>query len=150
MTAGSPAAAAWAAVALARLPVDAQATVPMPNSIAFDTATETTRSLNDSDGVADGVVLDPDLLEAEPLGEPVGAHERRHAGLPGRPRAGRRAAAAPRSATSCAGATRSSRGVSTLPMAGVVVGDLQRAEAELADVDGGLVVGVAALAAGVP
>ena len=24
--------------------------VPMPNSIAFDTATETTRSLNDSDG----------------------------------------------------------------------------------------------------
>ena len=44
------AAAACAAVALARLPVEAQATVPMPNSMAFETATETTRSLNDSVG----------------------------------------------------------------------------------------------------
>src|SRR5262245_61552256 len=50
MTAGSPAAAAWAAVALARLPVEAQATVVMPNSTAFDSATDTTRSLNDSVG----------------------------------------------------------------------------------------------------
>ena len=50
MTAGSPAEAACAAVALARFPVDAHATVPMPNSIAFEIATDTTRSLNDSDG----------------------------------------------------------------------------------------------------
>ena len=50
MTAGRPAAAAWAAVALARFPVEAQAMVPMPNSIAFEIATETTRSLNDRDG----------------------------------------------------------------------------------------------------
>ncbi len=50
ITAGSPAAAACAAVALARLPVDAQATVWMPSSIALERATETTRSLNDSVG----------------------------------------------------------------------------------------------------
>ena len=50
MTAGRPAAAAWAAVALARLPVEAQATVSKPNSMALDSATDTTRSLNDRVG----------------------------------------------------------------------------------------------------
>src|SRR5262249_62196409 len=42
--------AAWAATELARLPVDAHATVSKPNSRAFVTATETTRSLNDHVG----------------------------------------------------------------------------------------------------
>src|SRR5262249_55917595 len=42
--------AAWAATELARLPVEAQATVSKPNSRAFVTATDTTRSLNDQVG----------------------------------------------------------------------------------------------------
>ena len=50
ITAGRPADAACAAVALARLPVDAHATVSMPSSIAFEIATDTTRSLNESVG----------------------------------------------------------------------------------------------------
>ncbi len=50
ITAGSPADAACAAVALARFPVDAHATVRMPSSMAFEIATDTTRSLNDSVG----------------------------------------------------------------------------------------------------
>ena len=50
ITAGRPADAACAAVALARLPVDAQATVSMPSSIALEMATETTRSLNERVG----------------------------------------------------------------------------------------------------
>ncbi len=41
----SPARAACADTELARLPVEAQATVSKPNSIAFEMATETTRSL---------------------------------------------------------------------------------------------------------
>ncbi len=45
MTALRPAAAAWAATAWARLPVEAQPTVEKPNSIARVTATATTRSL---------------------------------------------------------------------------------------------------------
>src|SRR5207244_13243293 len=44
------ASAACAATELARLPVDAQATVSYPNSFAFVSATATTRSLNDHDG----------------------------------------------------------------------------------------------------
>src|SRR5262250_3930464 len=44
------ASAAWAATELARLPVDAHATVSNPNSRAFVTATDTTRSLNDHVG----------------------------------------------------------------------------------------------------
>src|SRR5437867_11864078 len=46
----SRASAAWAATELARLPVDAHATVSKPNSRAFVTATDTTRSLNDHVG----------------------------------------------------------------------------------------------------
>ena len=41
------AAAAWAATALARFPVDAQATVSYPSSFALATATATTRSLKE-------------------------------------------------------------------------------------------------------
>ncbi len=49
-TAGRPAAAAWAATELARLPVEAHATVSSPSSRALLTATETTRSLKDQVG----------------------------------------------------------------------------------------------------
>jgi hypothetical protein len=48
----SPAAAAWAATALARLPVEAQATTSYPSSCAFASATDTTRSLNECVGLA--------------------------------------------------------------------------------------------------
>ena len=47
-----PAAAAWAATALARFPVDAQATVSYPSSRARAIATDTTRSLNEWVGLA--------------------------------------------------------------------------------------------------
>ena len=50
MTARSPAAAAPAATALARLPVEAQPTVSIPNSLAFVSATATSRSLKESVG----------------------------------------------------------------------------------------------------
>ena len=50
MKLSSPALAAWAATLFARLPVEAQPTVRKPNSRAFDSATETTRSLNESVG----------------------------------------------------------------------------------------------------
>ena len=46
----SPARAACAATALARLPVDAQPTVSSPNAIAALIAVDTTRSLNESVG----------------------------------------------------------------------------------------------------
>ena len=49
---GSPAAAACAATAFARLPVEAQATVSNPSSIARASATDTTRSLNECVGLA--------------------------------------------------------------------------------------------------
>src|SRR5204863_2073888 len=47
----TPAAAARAATALARLPVDAHASVSSPNSNAFAAATATTRSLNECVGL---------------------------------------------------------------------------------------------------
>ena len=49
---GSPAAAACALTAFARLPVDAQATVSNPSSCARASATDTTRSLNECVGFA--------------------------------------------------------------------------------------------------
>ena len=48
----SPAAAAWAATALARLPVEAQATTSYPSSWALASATATTRSLKECVGLA--------------------------------------------------------------------------------------------------
>ena len=48
----SPAAAAWAATAFARLPVEAQATTSYPSSRAFARAIVTTRSLNECVGLA--------------------------------------------------------------------------------------------------
>ena len=48
----SPAAEAWAATALARLPVEAHATVVKPSSRARAIAIETTRSLNECVGLA--------------------------------------------------------------------------------------------------
>ncbi len=46
----SPARAAWAETELARLPVEAHDTVSKPNSMAFEMATETTRSLYEKVG----------------------------------------------------------------------------------------------------
>src|SRR5215212_6989898 len=48
----SPAAAACAATALAKLPVEGQAIVSKPSSCALATATDTTRSLNEWVGLA--------------------------------------------------------------------------------------------------
>ncbi len=48
----SPFAAACAATALARLPVDGQATTSKPSSRALASATDTTRSLNECVGLA--------------------------------------------------------------------------------------------------
>src|SRR5262249_35734848 len=45
-----PARAAWAETELARLPVEAHDTVSKPNSIAFEMATDTTRSLYEKVG----------------------------------------------------------------------------------------------------
>src|SRR4051794_28044492 len=50
MYASRPAAAELAATLLARLPVEAQPTVVKPSSRALERATDTTRSLNESDG----------------------------------------------------------------------------------------------------
>ncbi len=47
-----PSAAPWAATALARLPVEAQASMSKPSSRARAAATETTRSLNECVGLA--------------------------------------------------------------------------------------------------
>jgi hypothetical protein len=44
-------------------------------------ATLTTRSLNESVGIIHGVVLDPELANAERLGEAIRLHERREADL---------------------------------------------------------------------
>ena len=49
---GSPAAAECALTAFARLPVEAQATVSKPSSMARARATDTTRSLNECVGFA--------------------------------------------------------------------------------------------------
>src|SRR5213078_1600480 len=51
-TASSPSAAARAATAFARLPVDEHASVVRPSSCAFAAATATTRSLNECVGFA--------------------------------------------------------------------------------------------------
>src|SRR5579872_5166302 len=53
MTAGRSSAAARAATAFARFPVDVADSVPSPNSTAFAAATATTRSLNECVGFAE-------------------------------------------------------------------------------------------------
>jgi hypothetical protein len=96
-----------------------------------------------------GVVLDPELIDAEPLGEPIGAHQRGEAGLergPGRGRAlaeGKEVRVAPDPAAA--------RLDASLYLAGIkgreVVRDLEWAEAVLADVAGVELVRGAALLA---
>ena len=75
----SPAAAAWAATALARLPVEAHAIVWKPSSRARASATETTRSLNEWVGLAASFLIHTSRRPSA-LGEPVGAQQRRPAG----------------------------------------------------------------------
>ena len=90
--------------------------------------------------VADRVVLDPDLLEAEPLGQAIGAHERRHPDLLAD---GRRAVERQQLgvAPHRSGARLDRRAGQHLADARVVVGDLERSEAHLADVNRRLVIG---------
>ena len=52
-----PAFAAWAAVALARLPVDAQLIASNPNARAIVIATVTTRSLKEFDGLTESSLI---------------------------------------------------------------------------------------------
>ena len=52
-----PPRAAWAATLLARLPVEAQASVSKPNSRALVLATVTTRSLKDQVGLAQSFLM---------------------------------------------------------------------------------------------
>ena len=70
-----PARAAWAATELARLPVEAQAATLNPSSRALVSATDTTAVLERARRV-EGVVLDPELAEAELGGQAVGPHQR--------------------------------------------------------------------------
>ena len=87
-----PSAAPWAATELARLPVEAQASDVVAELAGAgrgdrdDAVLERVRRVR-------GVVLDPDLAQAEALGEPVGADQRRAAGgqAAARRRAGGRA-----------------------------------------------------------
>ena len=55
--AGMPAFAAWAAVALARLPVEAHETASNPKALAMVMATETTRSLNEFEGLTESSLI---------------------------------------------------------------------------------------------
>ena len=79
-----PARAAAAATALARLPVDGQASTLKPSSMAAASATPTTRSLNECVGLA-ALVLDPQLAHAKHIRELVGADQPGPAGLEVRP-----------------------------------------------------------------
>ena len=98
-------------------------------------------------GRVGGVVLDPDLgVEPEALGEPVGAQQRRQAGL-------QRVAGATLEGEEVGVAPDSLRAGLDLPLGldrverGVVIGHLERAEAVLADVVGVQLVGRSALLA---
>src|SRR5262249_18651499 len=98
-------------------------------------------------GETDAVVLEPELGEAEAPGQPVGADERRPADLPAdRRRSVEREelGVAPHAGRPPRDGLAGERAAHPL----VVVFDLQRAEALLADVHGGLVVDAAALATG--
>ena len=135
MYASSPAAAALAATLLARLPVEAQPTVWKPNSTAFDSATATTRSLNDSVGKLTASFLILQLGDAERLGQPVGPDQRRAADVPADGRLAVERAAARGTATwSGAGVAIASR-VKRRADGVVVVGDLERAEVVGAEVE---------------
>ncbi len=139
-----PSAAACAATALARLPVEAQARTSKPSSRArccrdgHDAVLEGVRRVG-------GVVLDPDLAQARGArrgGRPGSAACSRRAGPRGRRRASRRRAARRRAAGSRRSARCSAgpawmrrRGAAGSPVEPrVVVGDLERTEAALADV----------------
>ena len=68
----SPAEAACAATAWARLPVDAQATVLNPYSRAADKATDTTRSLNEWVGLALSSLTHSERIPSSAARRPAG------------------------------------------------------------------------------
>ena len=138
-----PSAAPWAATELARLPVEAHAIVSKPSSRARDTATETTRSLNECVGLAASFLTHtsrrpsrsasrsarisgvqpagrPDARGQPPRGAGRAAGERQEVCVA--PDVLRTALDAPAQLADVAAGT------------AVVVGDLQRAEAPLAHV----------------
>ena len=75
----SPACAACAATEFARFPVDAQATVLNPNSSAFDSATDVTRSLNEFVGFSVSFLMHTSPSPSSD-GEAVRPDQRREAG----------------------------------------------------------------------
>ena len=72
-----PSAAARAATAPARLPVDEHESVSSPSSCAFRAATATTRSLNECVGFAVSSLSHSSRIPSS-VGEPGSGHERRH------------------------------------------------------------------------
>src|SRR3954466_7642965 len=148
-----PARAAAAATALARLPVDAHDRTSKPSVRAAEAATATTRSLNGGGGDAAvlervrrvaALVLDPQRLHAELAGEVVGAVQPRDADLEVDDRSDRQqAGVAPHRLRAGLDRLTAHRGEQRL-----VVGDLERAEAQLTRVAGAEVVGGSALATG--
>ena len=75
-----PARAPAAATALARLPVDGQANTLLPSSRAADSATATTRSLNECVGLPESS-LTQSVAHAQLAGEVVGPDQPGEAGL---------------------------------------------------------------------
>ena len=77
----SPARAACAATAFARLPVDAQPTVSSPNASAALIAVDTTRSLNDSEGCDTASFFTHTRATPSLSREPRRVDQRREAGV---------------------------------------------------------------------
>ena len=127
-----PARAAWAATELARLPVEAQAATLKPSWRALVRATETTRSLNDPVGLAVSF-----LIHSSPSPSSAASRSARTSGVNPAPRS----TGAASSTGSRSPYRQMVRGPGLDPRAGhgrrdplVVVVDLERPEAEIADV----------------
>ena len=132
-----PSAAPWAATELARLPVEAQASVVKPSSRARAEATETTRSLKECVGLAASFLTHTSRTPRR-CGQAIGADERRAAG--GQAGAGARLRALERQEVVIApdvlrpALDAPARVLDVLDV--VLVGDLERPEAAIADVAG--------------
>ena len=132
----SPARAAWAETELARLPVEAHDTVSKPNSIAFEMATDTTRSLYEKVGWLTESSLTQSSFTPRTAAEALGAHQRREARVQADVRLaldGQQLAVAPQVARPALDDLAREHA----PDGVVVVLHLQRTEAGLADVQGG-------------
>src|SRR3984957_12100327 len=124
-TESMPARAAWAATELARLPVEAQAATLKPSWRALVSATETTRSLKEPVGLAVS-----SLIHSSPSPSSAARRSARPSGGKPAPRSTR--GVAPEGGGAGRKALPADRGGDPL----VVVGDLERPEAVVADVQG--------------